>query len=186
MFVTVLMSWFYMIVIPLCMHIRISSVLWCISEIMHDSRVIVFFVIGLWPFSSISWWRHQMEIFSALLTLCAGNSPITKAPDAEPWYFLWYALEPTVEETIETSEFLDAIAHIWHHCKLLRNCFILLHWHWDIAPMWMNQLGRWMHKAHKAVWHNENKDHYNCDHISWDILHFTVGGPQSEFLWNIS
>ena len=25
-----------------------------------------------WP-----WWRHQMETFSALLALCAGNSPIT-------------------------------------------------------------------------------------------------------------
>ena len=24
-----------------------------------------------------SWWRHQMEIFSALLALCAGNSPVT-------------------------------------------------------------------------------------------------------------
>ena len=23
----------------------------------------------------LSWWRHQMEIFSALLALCAGNSP---------------------------------------------------------------------------------------------------------------
>ena len=25
-----------------------------------------------WP-----WWRHQMEILSALLALCAGNSPVT-------------------------------------------------------------------------------------------------------------
>ena len=24
-----------------------------------------------------SWWRHQMEIFSALLAICAGNSPVT-------------------------------------------------------------------------------------------------------------
>ena len=24
-----------------------------------------------------SWWRHQMETFSALLALCAGNSPLT-------------------------------------------------------------------------------------------------------------
>ena len=24
-----------------------------------------------------SWWRHQMEIFSALLVLCVGNSPVT-------------------------------------------------------------------------------------------------------------
>ena len=25
----------------------------------------------------MSWWRHQMETFSALLVLCAGNSPVT-------------------------------------------------------------------------------------------------------------
>ena len=24
-----------------------------------------------------TWWRHQMEIFSALLALCVGNSPVT-------------------------------------------------------------------------------------------------------------
>ena len=24
-----------------------------------------------------SWWRHQMETYSALLTICAGNSPVT-------------------------------------------------------------------------------------------------------------
>ena len=26
---------------------------------------------------SKTWWRHQMETFSALLALCAGNSPVT-------------------------------------------------------------------------------------------------------------
>ena len=26
--------------------------------------------------SLISWWRHQMETFSALLAICAGNSPV--------------------------------------------------------------------------------------------------------------
>ena len=25
----------------------------------------------------IPWWRHQMETFSALLAICAGNSPVT-------------------------------------------------------------------------------------------------------------
>ena len=25
----------------------------------------------------LTWWRHQMETFSALLVLCAGNSPVT-------------------------------------------------------------------------------------------------------------
>ena len=28
-----------------------------------------------------SWWRHQMETFSALLALCAGNSPVTRSLD---------------------------------------------------------------------------------------------------------
>ena len=28
-------------------------------------------------FLTFSWWRHQMETFSALLVLCAGNSPAT-------------------------------------------------------------------------------------------------------------
>ena len=28
-------------------------------------------------FHSISWWRHQMETLSALLALCAGNSPVS-------------------------------------------------------------------------------------------------------------
>ena len=27
------------------------------------------------PMLTYSWWRHQMETFSALLALCAGNSP---------------------------------------------------------------------------------------------------------------
>ena len=25
----------------------------------------------------VTWWRHQMETFSALLAICAGNSPVT-------------------------------------------------------------------------------------------------------------
>ena len=32
-----------------------------------------------------SWWRHQMETFSALLAICAGNSPVTgKFPAQRP------------------------------------------------------------------------------------------------------
>ena len=27
--------------------------------------------------NDLSWWRHQMETFSALLALCVGNSPVT-------------------------------------------------------------------------------------------------------------
>ena len=32
--------------------------------------------ISKWP-PLLTWWRHQMETFSALLALCAGNSPVS-------------------------------------------------------------------------------------------------------------
>ena len=37
----------------------------------------------------MSWWRHQMETFSALLAICAGNSPVTGEFPAmvNNWYF---------------------------------------------------------------------------------------------------
>ena len=34
-------------------------------------------VTSFWHKVCGAWWRHQMETFSALLALCAGNSPIT-------------------------------------------------------------------------------------------------------------
>ena len=41
-----------------------------------------------------TWWRHQMETFSTLLAICAGNPAVTtKASDAELWCFLWSAPE---------------------------------------------------------------------------------------------
>ena len=32
---------------------------------------------GKTTYRLITWWRHQMETFSALLAICAGNSPVT-------------------------------------------------------------------------------------------------------------
>ena len=41
-----------------------------------------------------SWWRHQMETFSALLAITAPRwIPRTKASEAELWCFLWSASE---------------------------------------------------------------------------------------------
>ena len=34
-------------------------------------------VSGICTLIVFTWWRHQMETFSALLALCAGNSPVT-------------------------------------------------------------------------------------------------------------
>ena len=53
--------------------------------------------------TNLSGWRHQMETLSALLAICAGNSPVTdefpaqRASDVELWCFLWSVPEETVE-----------------------------------------------------------------------------------------
>ena len=44
------------------------------------------------------WWRHQMEIFSALLAICEGNSPVPgELPTQRPvtWSFdVYFDLRP--------------------------------------------------------------------------------------------
>ena len=41
--------------------------------------------VGFEPYWYIPWWRHQMETFSALLAICAGNSPVPgKFPSQRP------------------------------------------------------------------------------------------------------
>ena len=68
-------------------------------------------------FTKLSWWRHQMETFSALLTICAGNSPVTgeflsQRPVTRIFgVFLWSAPEQRLEKTIEMPVIWDVIAH---------------------------------------------------------------------------
>ena len=58
-----------------------------------------------WPLAdaAVTWWRHQMETFSALLALYAGNSPVTgefstQRPVTRSFdVFLWSASELTTE-----------------------------------------------------------------------------------------
>ena len=53
-----------------------------------------------------------MELFSTLQALCEENPPwipLTKASDAELWYFLWSAPEQMVEQTIKMPVIWDAI-----------------------------------------------------------------------------
>ena len=46
-----------------------------------ESVYVIFYVIMTQPscplWDILTWWRHQMETFSALLAICAGNSPVT-------------------------------------------------------------------------------------------------------------
>ena len=68
-----------------------------VSVIKKKKNFIAIFVwfcikpkLGHRYYNTNSWWRYQMETFSALLALCAGNSPVTgEFPSQRPvrWSF---------------------------------------------------------------------------------------------------
>ena len=63
----------------------------------------------------LTWWRHRMQIFSAVLALCERNPPVT----GKRWCFLWST--PKQMHIIETSVILWPIREpsrsLWRHCN---------------------------------------------------------------------
>ena len=66
-----------------------SSSLWrhcngLVYMILRHGLIIKSYCFFVWDV--IAWWRHQMETFSALLALCAGNSPVpVNSPHKGQW-----------------------------------------------------------------------------------------------------
>ena len=67
---------------------------------------------GLYGFRC-SWWRHQMETFSALLALCEGKPPVTAGFPSQRHVTRIFD-EQTDDETIETPW-----RSWWRHCNML-------------------------------------------------------------------
>ena len=64
-------------------------------------------------FDSATWWRHQMEIFSALLALCAGNSPVNSPHKGQCRGALMFSLICAwINSWVNNQEIWDAIALI--------------------------------------------------------------------------
>ena len=70
-----------------------------------------------------SWWRHQMETFSALLALCAGNSPVTgEFPSQRPVtrsfdFFFDLHLNERLSKQSWGWWFETPLRSLWHHCN---------------------------------------------------------------------
>ena len=72
-----------------------------------------------------SWWRHQMETFSALLTLFAGNSPVTSEfPAQRPvtgGFEVFFDLCPNKQLSKHSRGwwFETLASSLWRHCFIL-------------------------------------------------------------------
>ena len=73
-----------------------------------------------------TWWRHQMETFSALLAFCAGNSPVTgEFPPQRPVtrsfdVFLDLRLNKRFSKQSWGWLFEMTLCPLWRHCNDLK------------------------------------------------------------------
>ena len=78
-----------------------------------------------------SWWRHQMETFSALLALCAGNSPVTgEFPSQRPVtrsfdVFFDLRLNKRLGKQSWSWWFETPLRSFWRHCNAYTQIFMV-------------------------------------------------------------
>ena len=93
-----------------------------------------------------TWWRHQMETFSTLLTLCEGSPPVTGGlPSQRPTtrsfgVFFYLCLNKRLSKTIKTLVIWDAIVLI----MTLQQCYLLFIWFLQrCSAQWWFRLSYW-------------------------------------------
>ena len=98
-------------------------------------------VISLFCLMGFSWWRHQMETFSALLVLCAGNSPVNgEFPSQRPVTQIFDVLfDLSLNKRLRRWWFDTPSCSLSRHCNVwVSGGFVwpiyqytprLLHWH---------------------------------------------------------
>ena len=76
----------------------------------------------IWPFS---WWRHQMETFSALLAFCAGNSPVSGEFPSQKLVtrdFMFSLICVWINDWVNNSEAGDLRRHRAHYDVIVMCC----------------------------------------------------------------
>ena len=88
-----------------------------------------------------SWWRHQMETYSTLLAICAGNSPVPdEFPSQRPVtrsfdVFFDLRMNKRLSKHSRRRWFETPSHSLWHHCNGDRTMFFqkgLHDVHWQV------------------------------------------------------
>ena len=121
-----------------------SSLLYisCIYQTILTENATCFHVLrlGNLQYRSTPWWRHQMETFSALLDLCAGNSPVTSEfPSQRPVtrsfdVSLICALNKRLSKQSRGWWFETTSRSSWRHCNDISFETTQLKWLPSITP----------------------------------------------------
>ena len=103
---------------------------------------------------AITWWRHQMETFSALLAICAGNSPVPgEFPSQRPVtrsFDVFFDLRPNKRLSKQSwGWWFETLSRpLWRHRNDLNYCCVsLLTRICVMRPRWVNSIAI-NHKRH--------------------------------------
>ena len=89
------------------------------------------------------WWRHQMETFSALLALCAGNSPVPgEFPSQRPvtrGFDVFFDLPPNKRLSKQSWGwwFETLSCSLWRHCNVISNSDISNYQWLRLCLLWL-------------------------------------------------
>ena len=90
-----------------------------VQSVMKISSPLWHFHFSEWYTSRwLSWWRHQMETFSALLAICAGNSPVSgNSPHKGQWRgaLMFSLICVWINDWVNNREAGDLRRYLGHH-----------------------------------------------------------------------
>ena len=101
----------------------------CISKLGHHLFIQC---LGAYSTPNITWWRHQMETFSALLAICAGNSPVPgEFPAQRPVtrsfaVFFDLRLNKRLSKQSWGWWFKTFSRPLWRHCNDLKQWWVIV------------------------------------------------------------
>ena len=108
-----------------------------------------------WYHDSLPWWRHQMETFSALLAICAGNWPVpgdfpAQRPVTRNFHVFFDLRLNKPLKIIVRLVIWDAIAHIMTSLQ------------WPFASPCHQRGWYWIRRIHGPLYSSRKNSNYLC------------------------
>ena len=125
----------------------------------------------------ITWWRHQMETFSALLAICAGNSPVPgEFPHKGQWRgaLMFSLINAWINDWVNNREAGDLRHHHAHYDIIVMTqkiaykmctqfCGVVFYGNYITSCFWIQMM-----RVKSTINPQPNTDNV---HNSWDVLY---------------
>ena len=144
---------------------------------------------------NLSWWRHQMETFSTLMALCAGNSPVTGEFPAQRPVTRSFDVSFDLRLNKRLSKqswgwwFETPLRSLWRHCNGLRISKHMYNHTYTLTHAYSETVCRYFFAKFLSVadvvdvWYKWfERDHSKC--TGWVVLNFGKhAGCDSAPIW---